>query len=134
MTDAKTLAKQQRRAERERALADAIAKAQAGLAMEARRFPVILADPPWRFEPYSRITGMDRAADNHYPTATLAQIKALVPPATRDAVLFLCTTNPKLPDALDVMAAWGFTYKTNVVWVKPKIGTGYWVRGKHELL
>ena len=77
---------------------------------------------------------MDRAADNHYPTATLAQIKALVPPATRDAVLFLWTTNPKLPDALDVMAAWGFTYKTNVVWVKPKIGTGYWVRGKHELL
>ena len=42
MTDAKTFAKQQRRAERERALADSIATAQAGLAMEARRFPVIL--------------------------------------------------------------------------------------------
>src|SRR4029453_16730776 len=48
--------------------------------------------------------------------------------------LFLWTTNPKLKDALKVMAAWGFTYKTNVAWVKPKTGTGYWVRGKHELL
>ena len=98
MTDAKTLAKQRRRAEREQALAVSIATAQAGLAMEARRFPVILADPPWRFEPYSRITGMDRAAENHYPTATLGQIMALVPPAKlrpTGHLKSLCSNEPK---------------------------------------
>jgi hypothetical protein len=38
---------------------------------------VILADPPWRFEPWSRETGMDRSADNHYPTRPLGAIMAL---------------------------------------------------------
>ena len=40
------------------------------LVRKAPLYGVIFADPPWRFEPYSRITGMDRAADNHYPTMT----------------------------------------------------------------
>ena len=38
-------------------------------ALPDKRYGVIYADPPWRFEPYSRITGMDRAAENHYPTS-----------------------------------------------------------------
>jgi hypothetical protein len=46
-------------------------------ALPDKRYGVIYADPPWRFEPYSRITGMDRAAENHYPTSPLAEIKAL---------------------------------------------------------
>jgi N6-adenosine-specific RNA methylase IME4 len=134
MTNAKTLNKQLRRALRERELAEAIVKTERGLAVENRRFAVILADPPWRWQPYSRVTGMDRAADNHYPTLPLDRIKALVPPAHRDAVLFLWAISSMLPQALEVMAAWGFRYKTSAVWVKPSIGTGYWFRSRHEHL
>jgi hypothetical protein len=56
---------------------------------------VIYADPPWRLEPYLRETGMDCAADNHYPTMGLAAIKALEVPAAKDAVLFLWATVPR---------------------------------------
>src|SRR5206468_558413 len=54
------------RAEREAQLAGRT-RAAAALAHE-QRYGVIYADPPWRWEPYSRETGMDRAAENHYPT------------------------------------------------------------------
>ena len=101
---------------------------------DGMRFPVIYADPPWRFEPYSRETGMDRAADNHYPTMTVADICELKIPALDDAVLFLWATVPMLPDALHVMDYWDFEYKSHLIWVKNKIGTGYWNRNKHELL
>ena len=59
-------------------------------ALPDRRYGVIYADPPWRFEPYSRDTGMDRAADNHYPTSPLEEIKALsvLSLAAPDCVLF----------------------------------------------
>jgi N6-adenosine-specific RNA methylase IME4 len=97
---------------------------------------VIYADPEWRFEPYSRKTGMDRAADNHYPTSPLEVIKtrAVAGIAAKDCVLFLWATVPMLPQALEVMSAWGFKYKSNFVWVKTRIGTGYWNRNAHELL
>jgi N6-adenosine-specific RNA methylase IME4 len=50
-------------------------------------------------------------------------------------VLFLWATNPLLPEALKVMRAWGFTYKTNMAWVKDKArGKGWWLKSKHELL
>ena len=105
-------------------------------ALLERRYGVIYADPPWRFEPYSRVTGMDRAADNHYPTSPLAEIKALDVGsiAAADCVLFLWATAPMLPHAIEVMKAWGFTYKTCAVWSKDRIGTGYWFRNKHEIL
>jgi N6-adenosine-specific RNA methylase IME4 len=77
---------------------------------------------------------MDRAADNHYPTMTLDDLLVLPVPAASDAVLFLWATVPMLPEALDVMAAWGFAYKSHYVWVKDRIGTGYWTRNQHELL
>jgi N6-adenosine-specific RNA methylase IME4 len=51
-----------------------------------------------------------------------------------DAVLFLWTTLPHLEEAFRVIAAWGFQYKTNLAWVKDKIGLGYFVRNQHELL
>ena len=54
--------------------------------------------------------------------------------AASDAVLFLWATSPKLPEAFRVLEAWGFTYKTCMVWVKDKIGMGYYARQKHELL
>ena len=54
--------------------------------------------------------------------------------AAEDCVLFLWATAPKLPEALHVMGAWGFQYRTSAVWDKCKIGMGYWFRGQHELL
>jgi len=94
-------------------------------------FPVLLADPPWR---YDFATDPGRAIENHYPTMTNADIAELVVPAADDAVLFCWATSPKLREALEVIDAWGFTYKTSMVWVKDKIGMGYYARQQHELL
>jgi N6-adenosine-specific RNA methylase IME4 len=95
-------------------------------------YRVIYADPPWRFEPYSRETGMDRAADNS--TMSLGEIKAIRVPAAPASVLFLWATQPMLPQALDVMQAWGFSYRSHWIWEKDRIGLGYWSRNVHELL
>ncbi len=118
-------------------------------ALPDKRYGVILADPEWQFEPYSRKTGMDRAADNHYPTSPLDVIKArpVASIAADDCVLFLWATAPMLPQALEVMAAWGFLYKSHAVWRKAErsaaggrhsaglvLGTGYWFRNAHEIL
>jgi N6-adenosine-specific RNA methylase IME4 len=127
-------AKQARRAEREHDLAERTIAAGRALGIDGKRYGVILADPPWRFEPYSRETGMDRAADNHYPTMTLAAIQALPVPAAEDCVLYLWATTAMLPEALDVITAWDFTYKSLHGWAKPGQGTGYWVRDNLELL
>jgi N6-adenosine-specific RNA methylase IME4 len=64
----------------------------------------------------------------------LEAIKALEPPAAQDAVLFLWAVSSLLPEALEVMDAWSFTYKTTLAWVKPRIGPGIWLRNRHELL
>jgi N6-adenosine-specific RNA methylase IME4 len=128
----RTEVKQIRRAKREAELGAATERAAA--AIGPRLYGVIYADPPWRFEPYSRITGMDRAADNHYPTMTLEAIKQLRVPAAEDAVLFLWATAPMQPEAFEVMAAWGFTYRSQFIWLKPVAGTGYWNRNRHEHL
>lgn len=64
----------------------------------------------------------------------LEDICALEIRAADDAVLFMWVTVPHLKNAFDVLLAWGFTYKSNLVWVKDRIGTGYWARNKHEHL
>lgn len=92
-------------------------------------FDVVLADPPWQY--YLPLRG---APDAHYPTMTQEDIVELELPVADDSILFIWATNPQLENALDVVREWGFAYKTNLVWVKDKIGTGYYVRGKHELL
>jgi N6-adenosine-specific RNA methylase IME4/ParB-like chromosome segregation protein Spo0J len=101
-----------------------------------RRYSVIYADPPWHFAVYNEESGIERAAGNHYPTMRLGDICALPVGslATDAAVLFIWTTAPHLRESFDVLAAWGFAYKTNIVWAKDKIGLGYFVRNQHELL
>lgn len=125
-------AKKEKRATREREFADITKQAMQNLG--TKTYGVIYADPPWRFEPYSRDTGMDRAADNHYETMESDDIKAMAVPAADNCVLFLWATVPMLPEALDVMKAWGFTYKSHCIWIKDRIGTGFWFRNRHELL
>jgi N6-adenosine-specific RNA methylase IME4 len=101
-----------------------------------RRYAVLYADPPWHFEVYNEESGVERAAGNHYSTMSLDEICALpvLDLATDAAVLFMWTTAPHLQESFQVLAAWGFEYKTNIVWVKDKIGLGYFVRNQHELL
>jgi N6-adenosine-specific RNA methylase IME4 len=94
-------------------------------------YDVILADPPWQLgNPDS-----DLAPDQHYPTQPTHEIQALQIPAVPNAILFLWAVSGLLPDALEVVAAWGFTHKTTAVWVKTNgIGPGVWLRNRHELL
>lgn len=97
---------------------------------------LILADPPWQ---YDFAETDNRQIENQYPTATVDEIGAHInaawaPPVADDCVLFLWATMPKLKEALQVMEAWGFEYKTGAVWDKVKMGMGYWFRGQHELL
>lgn len=128
--DVSSVDKKERRANREKILAGI------QLALPDKKYGVIYADPEWRFEVYSRETGMDRSADNHYPTSCTEQICArpVDQIAAKDSILFLWATVPMLPDALDVMRAWGFEYKSHCMWRKDRIGTGYWFRNAHELL
>jgi N6-adenosine-specific RNA methylase IME4 len=112
-------------------------------------FGAILADPPWRFEPYSRDTRMNRAADNHYQTQTTDNLASLPVGelATADSILFLWICWPNLKDGLEVIDAWGFTYKTCAfAWMKAdnrqpdffqdelpaQVGMGYWTRANSE--
>ncbi len=55
-------------------------------------------------------------------------------PAEDNSILYLWATSPKLQEALQVMKAWGFEYKTHAIWDKGWVGMGYWFRGQHELL
>lgn len=111
---------------------------------EGRRYGAILADPPWYFRNYSK-AGEGRNAVSHYDCLTTKQIAALpiADLAADDCTLFLWAIDPMIPQALDLMAAWGFTFKTVAFyWVKlnragPKdaeyfTGLGYWTRANPE--
>lgn len=94
------------------------------------RSEVIYADPPWQLgNPDS-----DYAPEQYYPTLPLDEIAAFPVPAADDALLYLWAVNSHLPEALQVMAAWGFAYRGCEVWVKPSIGMGVWTRNRHEHL
>jgi len=101
-------------------------------------YNVIYADPPWQ---YNNSIGKWGPANSHYSTMPTEDICALLEKIelgiAENAVLFLWTTNPFLEEALQVIDSWGFEYKTNIVWVKTELqkpGSGFYVRGRHELL
>lgn len=101
------------------------------LANEPERFALILADPAWEYD-FSRSNS--RQIENQYLPSTLEDMKRLQVPSAEDCVIFMWATSPKLREALELMAAWGFEYKTCMVWVKDQIGMGYYARQKHELV
>ena len=123
--------KKGRREARERELAAAPKRASRNV--KEKFYGVIYADLPWRFEPYNSDTETGRAGDN-YPTLSTEEFRALPVPAAEDAVLFLWATAPMLPQALDLMGAWGFAYKSLIVWDKERENTGCWVRNRVEIL
>ena len=96
---------------------------------------MIMADPPWRFENYSA-AGEEKNATAHYRCESLDWIKALPVPmlAADSCILWLWATNPMLPQAIEVLQAWGFQFKTAGHWVKRTargklaFGTGYILR------
>jgi N6-adenosine-specific RNA methylase IME4 len=94
-------------------------------------YGVILADPPWQ---YDFAEADRRMIDKEYTTRTVEDICRLRVPADTNSVIYLWATAPKLREAMEVLDAWGFEYKTCAVWDKEKIGMGYWFRGQHELL
>jgi len=95
------------------------------------KFDVILADPPWEYE---FAVSDSRRVENKYPTMKLEDICSLKIPAAENSILFLWAPAPKLPEALQVLREWGFDYKTCMVWVKDKVGMGYYARSRHELI
>lgn len=100
--------------------------------LERQKLPgLVLADPPWKYD-FSNTDS--RQIENQYPSATVEEIIQHEPETQDDCVLFLWATAPKLKEAIEVLEAWGFRYKTHSVWDKEKIGMGYWFRGQHELL
>lgn len=120
----------------------AIAEQNRALPVGRRKYSAIYADPPWSFQVWSG-EGKDRAAENHYPTMTQAEIEALpvADMAADDCALFMWAVMPQLPEALAVIKAWGFEYKTCAfVWVKQTkdeerfaTGMGYWTRANAEV-
>ncbi len=111
---------------------ESITKNNTSLPM-GRKYSLIYCDPPWRYE-YSATES--RKIENQYPTMTLEEICELPigDIAVDDCVLFMWATSPKLKEALRVIDAWGFTYRTCAVWDKQIIGMGYYFRQQHELL
>jgi len=93
---------------------------------ESVRYSTLVADPPWRYENVAT----RGAAENHYPTMAVEEIAALPVSewAAADSHLYLWTTNAFLPQAFGVMEAWGWTYRTTLVWAKPQMGLGNYFR------
>lgn len=97
------------------------------------QFSTFVADPPWQYGN----TSTRGAAENHYDTMTIEELCALdVVPihAADEAHLYLWTTAGHLPEAFSVMRAWGFEYKTYIVWIKPQMGMGNYFRVSTELV
>ncbi len=106
-----------------------------------KSYSIIYADPPWSFKTYSD-KGKGRSAERHYPTMQKADIQRLPIErlAAKNSVLFLWVTAPCLIEGIELITAWGFTYKTVAfTWVKQNkktdgifTGMGYYTRSNAE--
>lgn len=112
-----------------------------------KTFKVVYADPPWQFKAWSH-RGEGRGASQYYTCMDLKQICALPIKeiVTDDAALFLWVVQPQLPEAMEVIKAWGFEFKTvafcwikmpkswtpNMLLAEPKMGLGYHTRSGME--
>lgn len=108
-----------------------------------QRFGCIMADPPWQFTNRTGKVAPEHRRLNRYGTMALADIMSLpvADVAAARSHLYLWVPNALLPEGLAVMAAWGFTYKSNIVWQKIRKdgepdgrGVGFYFRNTTELL
>ena len=101
------------------------------------KWNVVYADPAWDYHNFgddnSKLHGAVNSQYSTMPTEAICKLD--VASITEDnAILYLWATLPKLPDAVKVMAAWGFEHKTGLVWVKQTPRVGFWFMGQAELL
>jgi len=108
-----------------------------------QRFATMLADPPWRFANRTGKMAPEHKRLSRYETMSIEEICALpVGEAARErAHLYLWVPNALLPWGLQAMAAWGFTYKSNIVWHKVRKdggsdgrGVGFYFRNVTEMI
>lgn len=100
-------------------------------------YVTLVADPPWAFD--DQLPGAGRGAESNYRVLSLADIKNFsLPEMANDSRLFLWRVASMQQEALDVMKAWGYTLKAEIVWQKltatgkPWFGMGRTVRNSHE--
>ena len=102
-----------------------------------KKYKIIYADPPWSYRNKKTGGSMKSGSMAKYHTMSLDEIKSLPIQkiANKDSVLFLWATTPLLPEAFEVMKAWGYQYKTAIYWRKlMSLGMGFWFRGQVEVL
>lgn len=111
--------------------------------VSGRKFKTILADPPWQFQNKTGKVAPEHKRLSRYSTLGLQDIKSLPVETAADdnAHLYLWVPNALLPEGLAVMQAWGFRYKSNIVWQKIRKdggpdgrGVGFYFRNVTELL
>jgi N6-adenosine-specific RNA methylase IME4 len=111
--------------------------------IDGRRFGTILADPPWQFQNRTGKVAPEHRRLSRYGTMALEEICALpvLEIASDPAHLYLWVPNALLPEGLQVMKAWGFTYKSNIIWRKIRKdggsdgrGVGFYFRNVTEML
>lgn len=102
-----------------------------GVISEPLFYDIIYTDPAWE---YRHCASNSRKIENHYNTMKLEDIKKLEVPSKDNSICFMWTTSPKLQEALEVMSAWGFDYRSSLIWDKKDMGLGYWFRIQHEFL
>lgn len=108
-----------------------------------RTFTTVLADPPWQFQNRTGKMAPEHKRLSRYPTMSLQEIQALPVEAIIEdtAHLYLWVPNALLSEGMSVMKAWGFSYKTNIVWYKirkdggpDRRGVGFYFRNVTEMI
>ena len=121
-----------------------------GIRLSGQKYSVIYADPPWSYKVWRKNTknakgGRIRIAEAFYEIMTLQDLRVLPVHSlcNEDTLLFMWTTSPCIPDALTLIKAWGFEYKTIAfIWVKKqgeiglenKLGLGHYTRPNGECI
>ncbi len=120
-----------------------LAQASEELRSLGKRFTTVLADPPWRFINRTGKVAPEHQRLSRYDTMTTDEICALPVQdvSTDNSHLYLWVPNALIADGLRVMEAWGFTYKSNLVWAKRRKdggpdgrGVGFYFRNVTELV
>lgn len=109
--------------------------------MTLAKYSIVYADPPWDYKGQKQHAGIGKSdtggAVSHYDTMKLGEIMALDVSAITDpkeCLLFMWSSSPHLPQALDVMMAWGFSWATVAfVWDKQKVNPGFYTMSQVEL-
>ena len=110
---------------------------------QGKKYKTIYADPPWQFQNRTAKVAPEHKRLNRYPTMKLEDIMKLPVGDVADekSHLYLWVPNALLPEGLQVMEAWGFEYKTNLIWEKTRKdgepdgrGVGFYFRNVTEIL